>query len=146
MGFRQCLPFSWTTLRGKHWFSSKNTTKSNRPVNLHPLFLFWKHGSVCDLEKNQIQNMDLKKARWKNRVCYLFVWYSKREEARLSLLFLNNNDPVFCNLIFSGPYFGPVFWGSQTDPCFQNKNSGCRLTGQLWKHLNLNWKLIEKTK
>ena len=22
-----------------------------RPVNLHPLFLFWKHGSVCDPEK-----------------------------------------------------------------------------------------------
>ena len=27
------------------------------------LFLFWKHGSVCDPEKNQIKNMDLKKAR-----------------------------------------------------------------------------------
>ena len=68
--------------------------------------------------------MDLKKAGCKKQGhCY-----SKREEARLPLLFLNNNDPVFCNLLFSGPY---VFWtwffsGSQTNPCFQNKNSGCR--------------------
>jgi hypothetical protein len=30
--------------------------------------------------------------------------YSKREEARLLLFFLNNNDPVFCN-----PYFEPFF-------------------------------------
>ena len=58
--------------------------------------------------------------------------YSKREEARLPLLFLNNNDPVFCNLLFSGPYFGRDFFsGSQTDPCFQNKNSGCRLAERL---------------
>ena len=35
--------------------------------------------------------------------------YSKREEARLLLFFLNNNDPVFCSLLFSGPYFGPDF-------------------------------------
>ena len=26
---------------------------------------------------------------------------------------------------------GPFFTGSQTDPCFQNKNSGGRLTGRL---------------
>ena len=31
--------------------------------------------------------------------------YSKREEARLPLLFLNNNDPGFCT-----PYFGPDFF------------------------------------
>ena len=59
-------------------------------------------------------------------------FYPKREEFRLPLLFLNNNDPVFYTLLFSGPYFGPdFFWGSQTDPCFQNKNSGPRLTGRL---------------
>jgi hypothetical protein len=75
------------------------------PVNIHPLFLFWKHGSVCDPEKIQVQNMDLKKARWKKQGhCN-----SKREEARLSLLFLNNNDPVFCSLLFSGPCFGLYF-------------------------------------
>ena len=35
-------------------------------------------------------------------------------------------------MLFSGPYFGPDFFSeSQTDPCFQNKNCGCRLTGQL---------------
>ena len=58
--------------------------------------------------------------------------YSKREEARLPFLFLNKTTLFFCTLLFSGPYFGPDFFsGSQTDPCFQNKNSGCRLTGRL---------------
>jgi hypothetical protein len=34
--------------------------------------------------------------------------------------------------VFSGPYFGPDFFsGSHTDPCFQNKNSGCRLIGKV---------------
>ena len=57
--------------------------------------------------------------------------YSKREEAALPLLFLNNNDPVFLHPAFFSPYFGPNFFSvSQTHPCFQYKNSGCRLTGQ----------------
>ena len=42
------------------------------PVNLHPLFLFSKHGSVCDPEKNQVQNVDLKKARSKKTGSLLF--------------------------------------------------------------------------
>ena len=102
-------------------------SQPSRPVNLPTLFLFWKHGSVCDPEKNQVQNMDLKKAGCKKRgQCY-----SKREEAAWPLLFLNNNDPVFLQPAF----FRYIFWtwffsGLQTDPCFQNKNSGCRLTGQ----------------
>ena len=53
--------------------------------------------------------------------------YLKRGEAAWPLLFFKHNDPAFCN-----PYFGPFFTGSQTDPCFQNKNSGCRLTGRVW--------------
>ena len=40
---------------------------------------------------------------------------------------LNNNDPVFCTLLISG---------SQVDPCFQNKNSECRLTGGLCEPAN----------
>ena len=44
-----------------------------------------------DPEKNQVQNMDLKKAGCKKQGHS----YSKREEARLPLLFLNNNDLVF---------------------------------------------------
>ena len=50
--------------------------------------------------------MDLKKAGCKKQGhCY-----SKREEAAWPLLFLNNNDPVFCTLLFSGPYFGLDFF------------------------------------
>ena len=40
--------------------------------------------------------MDLKKAG-----CKKTAW---------PFLFLNNNDPVFCTLLFSGPYFGPDFF------------------------------------
>ena len=68
--------------------------------------------------------MDLKKGgKKKQGHCY-----SKREEAAWPLLFLINTDPVFCTLLFLGPYFD---LGFQTDPCFQNKNSGCRLTGRV---------------
>ena len=53
-------------------------------------------------------------------------FYSKREEAAWPFLFLNNNHPFF-RFIFWTWFFS----GSQTDPLFQNKNSGCRLTEQL---------------
>ena len=43
---------------------------------------------------------------------------------------------LFFHHAFCNPYFGPDFFsGSQTDHCFQKKNSGCRLTGQLGKQL-----------
>ena len=35
--------------------------------------------------------------------------YSKREEARLLLLFLNNNDFVFCTLLFASYILNPIF-------------------------------------
>ena len=56
----------------------------------------------------------------------------QREEAAWSRLFLNKHDPVFCTLLFALHILDQIFFsGSQTDPCFQNKNSGCRLTGQV---------------
>ena len=64
------------------------------PVNQHPLFLFWKRGSVCYPEKNQFQNMDLKKAESKKEG-------SKREEAVWPFFFVNNNDPVFRTLLLA---------------------------------------------
>ena len=64
-----------------------NIDEHSCPVNLHPLFLFWKHGSVCDTEKNQVQNMDLKKAGSKKQGhCY-----SKREEAAWPDFFKSQN-------------------------------------------------------
>jgi hypothetical protein len=72
----------------------------SRPVNLHPLFLVWKHGSVCDPEKNKVQNMDLKKAWFKK----LGHWCSKRPCCLFS--FLNNNDPLFLHTAF----FKFIFW------------------------------------
>ena len=55
--------------------------------------------------------------------------YSKREETRLPLLFLNNNDLGFLHPAFFKKQGAQFFSGAQTDPGFQNKNSGCRLTG-----------------
>ena len=55
----------------------------NRPVNLHPLFLFWKHWSVYDPVKIGSNHC-----------------YSKREEARLPFLFLNIYDHAFCTFLF----------------------------------------------
>ena len=40
--------------------------------------------------------------------------YSKKEEARLPLLFLNNNDPVFWHPAFCNLFFGPFFLSSRT--------------------------------
>ena len=63
-------------------------------------------------KKNQVQNMDLKKLRLS------------------PLLFLNNNYLCFSRAMLRTWFFS----GSQTDPCFQNKNSGmsgCRLTVQM---------------
>ena len=40
----------------------------NCPVNLHPLFSFWKHGLVCNFEKKWVQSMGRKKQGAKRRV------------------------------------------------------------------------------
>ena len=55
-----------------------------RPVNLHPLFLKIGHPAFC------------KKQAEKNRV----IFYSKRKETRLPLLFLNNNNLDFLHSVF----------------------------------------------
>jgi hypothetical protein len=64
----------------------------NRPVNLHPLFLkmghpaFWKIGHP---------------AFWKKQVeKYRVILYSKWEETRLPLLFLNYSDLGFLHSVF----------------------------------------------
>ena len=45
------------------------------PVNLHPVFLFWKHGLVCDPEKSQVQNMVLKKSKKEKRPGFFFSFW-----------------------------------------------------------------------
>ena len=66
--------------------------KCIRPVNLHPLFLkighpdFWKMGHPAFF----------KKQAEKNRV----ILYSKREETRLPLFFLNYNELGFLHSVF----------------------------------------------
>jgi hypothetical protein len=40
--------------------------------------------------------------------------YSKTEEVRLPLLFLNNNDPLFCTLLFATHILDLVFLKFQT--------------------------------
>ena len=93
-----------------------------RPVNLHPLLLFSKHELVCDPEKNWVQNMGRNKQGAKKQgYCY-----SKREEAKqktgslllkksLHLLFLSNNVPVFCTLLFAAHILDPFLISGQPD-------------------------------
>ena len=52
--------------------------------------------------KKRVQNMGCKKQDAKKGHCY-----SKREEAAWLLLFLNNNDPVFCTLLFATHILDP---------------------------------------
>ena len=56
-----------------------------------------------------------------------------RKQASLPLLFLNNNDPVFCTLLFA-THILDLFLKFQTLKKYQvnliNQNSGCRLTGR----------------
>ena len=83
--------------------------RDNRPVNLHPLFL--KMGHPAFWKKQAENNRD--------------ILYSKREETRLPLLFLNYNDLGFFALCFFQKAGCPIF-----------KNRGCRLTGRL---SNFDW-------
>ena len=64
--------------------------------------------------------------------------YCKREETRLRLLLLNNNGLGFLHPVFFKKQVARFFQKagclifSQTDPGFQNKNSGYRLTGRVY--------------
>ena len=73
---------SWHASKENPPAQAKNAQHSTRPVNLHPLFLFWKHGSVCDPEKNQVQNMGLKKQGAKKTRSLLFK--KRRDQAASS--------------------------------------------------------------
>ena len=51
--------------------------------------------------------------------------YSKREKARLPPLFLNNNDPAFCTLLFAPHILDPVFFqGGKPTPLFITRIKG----------------------
>ena len=47
--------------------------------------------------------------------------YSKREEAAWPLLFLNNNDPVFCNLLFVPHILDLIFFRVANRPMFSKQ-------------------------
>ena len=66
------------------WQKIKPNYVDTHPVNLHPLFLKMGHPAFW------------KKQAEKNRV----ILYSKREETRLPLLFLNYNDLGFLHSVF----------------------------------------------
>ena len=71
-----------------------NTLTINRPVNLgyQVDLIFFGSGFLKKGAKSRVQRQGC----IKQGHCY-----SKREEARLPLLFLNSNDPVFCTLHFA---------------------------------------------
>ena len=57
----------------------------------------------------------------KSRVQKMGSLLFKKEETAWPLLFLNNNDPVFCTLRFSGPYFGPDFFKATNGRMFSKQ-------------------------
>ena len=60
----------------------------------------------------------------KNRVS---VKYSKREETAWSLLFLNNNDPVFCTLLFATHSLDLIFFRVTNRPMFSKQEWDARI-------------------
>ena len=51
--------------------------------------------------------------------------YSKRKEAAWPLLFLNNNDPVFCTLFFATHILDLIFFqGHKLTPVFKTRIVG----------------------
>ena len=85
-------------------FSRKDTIcGKTQPVNMHPLFLFWKHGSVWDHVKKwglkyRMQKIasGLEKVGLCERLREFFFCYLKSEEAAWPLLFL---IPAFYNFL-----------------------------------------------
>ena len=60
--------YNWHDL---HNVKIRTWLKASRPVNLHPIFLFWKHGSVCDPVKKGAK-CGLQKAGYKKTGSLLF--------------------------------------------------------------------------
>ena len=82
--------------------------------------------------ENMGQFVTLKKIRSK-----IWTWKNQGEKNRVIVIQKEKRQHgLFSMFLYTLLFFRSIFWtwffsGSQTDPCFQNKNSGCRLTGQL---------------
>ena len=81
----------------------------------------------CDKKTTKDSTVIIKINNWK----ILLHCYFKIQEATGPLLFLNNNDPAFCILLFATHILDLFFQGHKPTHVFQNKNSGSRLTGRL---------------
>ena len=87
------------------------------PVNLHPLFLFWKHGLVCDPENNWVQNMGFKKQNAKNRV--IVIQKEKRQPGLFS--FWITMTLLFCTLLFATHILELIFFRVTNRPMFSKQ-------------------------
>ena len=70
----------------------------------------------------------------------VIVIQKEKRQPGLFILFLNNK----MTLLFATHFLELYFTGSQNDPCFQNKNRGCRLTGRVGSFPILKNKTILK--
>ena len=78
-------------------------------IRLLSLFFFWNHLLVCDPETKLSRKYGVQKAGYRKQGHH----YSKWEEARLFLVFFNNNDPVVCSANFAPCFLhhiGPNFF------------------------------------
>ena len=78
--------YNWHDL---HNVKIRTWLKASRPVNLHPLFLFWKHGSVCDPVKKGAKCGLQKAGCKKNRV--IVIQKEKKPDLFLKFQTLKKN-------------------------------------------------------
>jgi len=91
---------------------------SGRPDIFLGSWTFKKSGTLLFAKSRVQKNRVVVFQKEKRPVCLFSFWIT------MTLVFLH---PVIFKK--QGAWF---FSGSQTDPGFQNKNSGCRLTGRIW--------------
>ena len=74
--------------------------------------------------------------------------YSKREEAVVSLLFLNNNDPVFLHPAFCNPQFGPDFFRVTNRPMFSKQEQWVQIdwANMQWNFVKYYYPILSKKK
>ena len=87
-----------------------------RPVNLHRLFLFWKHWLICDHEEKWVQNMGCKKQGAKHRV--IATQKDKRQCKKQGHCYFKKTISshylfsfwVTMTLFFAPCFLQPIFW------------------------------------
>jgi len=91
------------------------------------LRVFWRFFSIILFDLQSFNRWTWKKQGAKNRV--ILIQKEKRQPGLF--FFWLTKTLFFVPCFFQVHILHLIFSGSQTNPCFLNKNSGCRLTGHM---------------